>query len=206
MARQIVKKVKNAILYDDGCVRIDGVVCSYPHLDKPWKKNDGDREKYSVTGLAPKETHGEAKALLVEMINNLLTSNKMGKIGAEHKFVRNGDTEDGPLKPETENMWIIKSSENPDRPPKVRDQLAKLMSPEKIAKTIYAGCIINILIRPWAQDNKHGKKINANLVGVQFVRDGTRIGEAAIDDDDAWDELEVEVVDALGQMDDDEDL
>lgn len=205
MARTIVKKVPNGILYDDGCVRIDGVICSYPHLDKPWKKNDGDREKYSVTGLAPKETHNEVKALLVEVINNLLTSNKMGKIGAEHKFVRNGDTEDGPLKPETEGMWIIKSSENPERPPKVRDERTKVMTPQEIAKRIYAGCIINILIRPWAQDNKHGKKINANLVAVQFVRDGTRIGEAAIDDDDAWEELEVEGADAL-QLDDDEDL
>jgi hypothetical protein len=205
MARQIVKKVANAILYDDGCVRVDGVICSYPHLDKPWKKNDGDREKYSVTGLAPKETHNEAKALLVEVINNLLTSNKMGKIGAEHKFVRNGDTDEGPLKPETEGMWIIKSSENVDRPPKVRDERTKVMTPQEIAKRIYPGCIINILIRPWAQDNKHGKKINANLVAVQFVRDGTRIGEAAIDDDDAWEELEVEGADAL-QLDDDEDL
>jgi len=205
MARSIVKKVANAILYDDGCVRVDGVICSYPHLDKPWKKNDGDREKYSVTGLAPKETHNEAKALLVEVINNLLTSNKMGKIGAEHKFVRNGDTDEGPLKPETEGMWIIKSSENVDRPPKVRDERTKVMTPQEIAKRIYPGCIINILIRPWAQDNKHGKKINANLVAVQFVRDGTRIGEAAIDDDDAWEELEVEGADAL-QLDDDEDL
>lgn len=205
MARQIVKKVKNGILYDDGCVRIDGVVCSYPHLDKPWKKNEKDREKYSVTGLAPKETHGEVKALLVEVINSLLASNKMGKIGAEHKFVRNGDTEDGPLKPETENMWIIKASENPDRPPKVRDQLTKLQTPDQIAKLIYPGCIINMLIRPWAQNNEHGKKINSNIIGVQFVRDGTRIGEAAIDDDDAWDELEIEGADAL-QLDDDEDL
>lgn len=205
MARSIVKKVANGILYDDGCVRVDGVICSYPHLDKPWKKNDGDREKFSVTGLAPKETHNEVKALLVEVINNLLTSNKMGKIGAEHKFVRNGDTEDGPLKPETEGMWIIKSSENPERPPKVRDERTKVMTPQEIAKRIYPGCIINILIRPWAQDNKHGKKINANLVAVQFVRDGTRIGEAAIDDDDAWEELEVEGADSL-QLDDDEDL
>lgn len=206
MARTIVKQVKNAILYDDGCVRVDNVTCSYPHLDKPWKKNEKDREKFSVTGLAPKETHGDAKALLVEVINSLLASNKMGKIGAEHKFVRNGDTEDGPLKPETEAMWIIKASENPDRAPKVRDERTKVMTPAEILKRIYAGCVINILIRPWAQNNEHGKKINANLIAVQFVKDGTRIGEAAIDDDDAWDELEVEDSGDIANLDDDEDL
>ena|ERR1700712_2078155 len=205
MARKVVKTVPNAVLYDDGCVRIDNVICSYPHLDKPWKKNEKDREKFSVTGLAPKETHAEAKAMLVDLINSLLAGAKMGKIGAEHKFVRNGDTEDGPLKPETEGMWIIKASENPDRAPKVRDQRTKVMTPAEILKTIYAGCVINILIRPWAQNNEHGKKINANLIAVQFVKDGKRIGEAAIDDDDAWEILEVEDTD-LGNLDDDEDL
>lgn len=204
-ARTVVKQVKNATLYDDGCIRVDNVVCSYPHLDKPWKKNEKDREKYSVTGLAPKETHDDAKKLIVEVINSLLTGAKMGKIGAEHKFCRNGDTEDGPLKPETEGMWIIKASENPDRAPKVRDQRTKVMTPAEILKTIYPGCIINILIRPWAQNNEHGKKINANLIAVQFVKDGTRIGEAAIDDDDAWEVLEVEDTD-FGSLDDDEDL
>lgn len=205
MARTVVKQVLNGVLYDDGCVRVDNVICSYPHLDKPWKKNEKDREKFSVTGLGPKETHGEVKALLVEQINRLLAEAKMGKIGAEHKFVRNGDTEDGPLKPETEGMWIIKASENPDRAPKVRNQLTKVMTPAEILKTIYPGCIINILIRPWAQNNDFGKKINANLIAVQFVKDGTRIGEAAIDDDDAWEVLDVEETD-LGNLDDDEDL
>jgi hypothetical protein len=205
MARTIVKQVKNAILYDDGCIRVDGVIASYPHLDKPWKKNEKDKEKFSITGLAPKETHDEAKKLMVEVINSLLAGAKMGKIGAEHKFCRNGDGEDGPLKPETEGMWIIKASENPDRPPKVRDERTKIMTPSEILKRIYAGCVINILIRPWAQNNDFGKKINANLIAVQFVRDGTRIGEAAIDDDDAWEELEVETA-GMDQLDDDEDL
>jgi len=205
MARVIVKQVKNAILYDDGCIRLDNVIASYPHLDKPWKKNAADKEKYSLTGLAPKETHDDAKKLMVEVINSLLAGAKMGKIGAEHKFCRNGDTEDGPLKPETEAMWIIKASENPDRPPKVRDERTKIMTPAEILKRIYAGAIVNMLIRPWAQNNDFGKKINANLIAVQFVKDGTRIGEAAIDDDDAWDELEMAET-GMDQLDDDEDL
>lgn len=205
MARSIVKKVANAILYDDGCIRVDNVTCSYPHLDKAWKKNEKDKAKFSVTGLAPKETHADAKTLMVDVINELLKGNKMGKIGAEHKFVRNGDGEDGPLKPETEGMWVIKASENPDRPPKCRDQRGTLLDADEIAKLFYPGCVINILIRPWAQDNDFGKKINANLIGVQFVKKGERIGEAAIDDDGAWDELDVEDND-LGSLDDDEDL
>lgn len=37
---------------------------------------------------------------------------------------------------------------------------------------LYSGCYVNASITLWAQDNKWGKRINANLRGVQFFRDG----------------------------------
>lgn len=36
----------------------------------------------------------------------------------------------------------------------------------------YAGCYVNASIELWAQDNSYGKRVNASLRGVQFVRDG----------------------------------
>jgi hypothetical protein len=36
----------------------------------------------------------------------------------------------------------------------------------------YAGCYVNGYIELWAQDNKYGKRINATLRAVQFVKDG----------------------------------
>lgn len=36
----------------------------------------------------------------------------------------------------------------------------------------YSGCYVNVIIDVWAQDNQYGRKINAQLQGVQFVRDG----------------------------------
>lgn len=201
MARTIVKKVKNAILYSDGCIRIDNVIASYPHLDKAWAKNESDRKKFSITGLAPKETHDEAKSLLVEEINKLLVSSKIGKLAGEHKFVRNGDDSG---KDENEGRWVIKASENPERRPSVRTTRGTLMEIDEIADKVYPGCIVNILLRPWAQNNQHGKKINANLIGVQFVRDGERLGEAPIDDEGAWDELDDDFEDDLDLGDDDD--
>lgn len=205
MAREIAKRVKNAILYTDGCIRIDNVRASYPHLDKAWAKNDKDKKKYSITGLAPKETHEEAKKLLVEEINKLLTSSKIGKLASEHKFVRNGDDSG---KDENEGHWIIKASENEGRRPTVRDQKGRLVEIEDIAELIYPGCFVNILLRPWAQNNEHGKKINANLIGVQFAKKGERFGEAPIDDEDAWDEVESDDddLDSNLDLDDDDDL
>ena len=49
----------------------------------------------------------------------------------------------------------------------------------------YSGCYVNAIIEVWAQDNQHGKRINASLLGVQFVRDGEKLagGSTATADD-----------------------
>lgn len=36
----------------------------------------------------------------------------------------------------------------------------------------YSGCHVNVIIDIWAQDNQYGKKVNAQLQGVQFLKDG----------------------------------
>jgi tripartite-type tricarboxylate transporter receptor subunit TctC len=36
----------------------------------------------------------------------------------------------------------------------------------------FAGCYVNATIRLWAQDNQYGKRINAQLRAVQYVKDG----------------------------------
>ena len=40
----------------------------------------------------------------------------------------------------------------------------------------YGGCYVNASVEFWAQDNQYGKRINAKLRGVQFVRDGDAFG------------------------------
>lgn len=40
----------------------------------------------------------------------------------------------------------------------------------------YSGCYCNVIIELWAQDNNFGKRINAQLKGVQFVKDGDAFG------------------------------
>lgn len=40
----------------------------------------------------------------------------------------------------------------------------------------YSGCYCNVIVEFWAQDNSYGKRINAQLKGVQYVRDGDAFG------------------------------
>jgi hypothetical protein len=53
-------------------------------------------------------------------------------------------------------------------------------------KCPYAGCYVNVSLELWAQDNNYGKRVNAQLGGVQFVRDGDAFagGGSAADVDD----------------------
>lgn len=44
---------------------------------------------------------------------------------------------------------------------------------------IYSGCYVNAKFEVWAQDNAFGKRINARLLGVQFVRDGDSFSAGA---------------------------
>jgi hypothetical protein len=54
----------------------------------------------------------------------------------------------------------------------------------------YSGCYVNAVLDIWAQDNAHGKRINCELRGLQFVKDGDAFGGGAAASVDDFDELE----------------
>jgi hypothetical protein len=56
----------------------------------------------------------------------------------------------------------------------------------------YGGCYVNASLELWAQDNQFGKRINATLKGVQFVKDGDAFGGGAPASPDDFDDLGVE--------------
>lgn len=211
-ALEVKKRVKNAVLYTNGMIRIDNVRCSFPHLAKAFagKSDDGKegKPKFGIVGMLPKGTHKEAKDLIVEAINKLLQDAGKGnepiKVAADKKFIRNGDDQE---RPEYADHWTVSARE--ERRPSVRDQRGNLvLETERIEDMVYGGCFVNILIRPWYQDGQkvgkgYGKRVNAGLVGVQFARDGESFGEGRIDDSDAWETVSDS---GDGMSDEDDDL
>lgn len=69
------------------------------------------------------------------------------------------------------NMYI---STNSDKRPTVVDRDRTPLT-EEDGKP-YSGCYVNAIVELWAQDNANGKRINASLCGVQFVKDGDSFG------------------------------
>lgn len=201
---EIEKKVKNAVLYKNGLIRIDNVRGSFVHLDKPYKgksKSDDGKDavaKYSIVGLLPKETHEEAKALCIEVIKRILADNKDARVPKDKRFIADGDDAE---RDEYEGMFTVSARE--ENKPKCRDRNGELVEDiAEIRQMFQSGYWFNILIRPWFQDNDYGKRVNAGLVGVQFVKKDKTFGEGAIDDTDAWDAVEGD--DGSDGLDDDE--
>ena len=184
----LIRKLKNGsevvgALYEGGIIKILNVRASYPHLDRPYAGDDGGEPKFSIVGLADKATHQEVKEACIEVIEVLKKANKNAKVSKDKLFIKNGDDSD---KEEYEGMWTISARET--KRPKVRDGNGDLLEVDEIADTIYPGCYVDIIIRPWFQDNSYGRRANANLLSVKFRADGEQLGEGRIDDDDLWDE------------------
>lgn len=61
----------------------------------------------------------------------------------------------------------------------------------------YAGCYVNASIELWAQDNNYGKRINASLRGVQFLKDGDAFAGGGTATDDEFDSVDEEADDLV---------
>jgi len=58
---------------------------------------------------------------------------------------------------------------------------ANTMAYQQLTRKLYGGCRVNAAIKPWTQDNKHGRGIRCDLIAVQFAADDTPFGEGAAD-------------------------
>jgi hypothetical protein len=55
------------------------------------------------------------------------------------------------------------------------------MAYQQTARKMYGGCRVNAAVKPWLQENKHGRGIRCDLIAVQFAGDDTAFGEGAVD-------------------------
>lgn len=197
----IIKAVPNAVRFADGTLRLDRVRLSYPHVIEPWAgtRDDGSQgePKFSGVFLLPKKTHAAAKDLCKERIEELLREARI-TVGADRKFLRDGDLSG---KPENTGHWTVNASEDrapilraPSKQPIRKGQPVTIGGKERRAEEVfYGGCWVSAIIRPWVQNNRYGKRINAGLSAVMFVEDGEPFGQGRISEeeiDSRFDQLE----------------
>ena len=55
------------------------------------------------------------------------------------------------------------------------------MAYQQLTRKMYGGCRVNAAVKPWLQENKHGRGVRCDLIAVQFAGDDTPFGEGAVD-------------------------
>jgi len=165
-------------------VTIPNARLSFPSLFSK-SEFEGKVGKYEATLLFPK-TDTKTYDKVMTAINECKTTAKI-KVANSKLCIQDGDEiYDEKEYDGYQGMWALKAA-NSKRPTLLTGQKEPIIEEDEI---LYAGCYVNAIIDPWAQDNQWGKRINANLLGIQFKKDGEPFGEATVADTDDFDEVE----------------
>ena len=166
-------------------VQLKDVRLTFPVLFEPKQVNGQGDPKFSAAFLFPK-THPQ-KAEIERGIVEVAKAKWGEKYGDVLKSLKAGDRlcmHDGDAKSEYDGyagMYFINAS-NKIRPLVIDGNRAPLTASDGKP---YSGCFVNAIVELWSQDNQFGKRVNASLLGVQFLRDGDRLagGSVAAADD-----------------------
>lgn len=167
-------------------IKLNNVRISFPSVFRK-ATFSGEETKFEATFLLNKKDQSDQIENLEEKIDDLLKEKLKGiKLKADKICLKDGDDID--YAGYAGNMSIKASSA---KRPLVVDRDRSQLSEED--GRIYAGCYVNAMIELWAQNNQYGKRINANLLGVQFIKDGEPFADgvaASVDDFDVFDDLD----------------
>jgi hypothetical protein len=145
---------------------------------------EGQEKKFSAVFLLDDEKH----AKLIEHIEKLIDRCALDQYKKKISFKK--CLRDGIEKPDMEGYGEgthFISAARKTRPAVVNRDLSPVTDEDGV---IYAGCYVNATIRLWAQDNKWGKRVNAELRAVQFLKDGESFGAGPVNAEDEFDAID----------------
>lgn len=162
---------------------------AFPQLFEAQTVNGEGEPAFSAVFLLPKN-HPQ-----IADINKAIDSVAKEKWGAKADDIlakmRAGDKtalHNGDLKSEYDGFagQLYISARNKTRPTVIdRDKTPLVQADGKP----YGGCYVVGSIEFWAQDNKYGKRVNASLRGVQFLRDGDSFAGGGAASEDEFEDL-----------------
>jgi len=173
-------------------IKLNNVRLSFPSLFHK-ASFQGSEGKYEATFLLSKDEHAEVISKIDAEIKAGIKDNfKTSKIPSDKVCFKDGDEidYDGYA-----GCMSLKAANN-KRPMVIDKDKSPLTEDDE---KLYAGCYVNAIIEFWYMNNQYGKRVNANLLGVQFFKDGEPFGDGVSaseddfdmfdDDDDGLDDL-----------------
>lgn len=159
---------------DPNIIVLKNVRISYPTLFKPRASEDNPQAdpKYSASFILD----NAKDAAQIKLIQSRIDAIVKEKFKGNAKLLKGVCLRDGAEKEGTDGYgdgthFVSTSS---TRRPQVIDTQKQPLTVDDGKP--YAGCYVHASIRLWAQDNKFGKRINAELRAVVFAKDGEPLG------------------------------
>ena len=167
-------------------VKLQNVRLSFPSLFNKAKFNDQET-KFEATFLLHKDEQADLIAKIEAQLDSVAKEHFKGKVPKGLKLcLADGDEKDYDG---YENHMSLKAASN-KRPTIIDRDKTPLAEDDGV---VYAGCYVNAIVDFWVQDNSWGKRINSNLLGVQFFKDGDGFGAGDTDvtnDFESFDDFE----------------
>ena len=180
-------------------IKLLNVPLAFPKLFEAKAVGNGDKKYYSAA--YPIDPDGRNAKLIEEAIE------KAGKEKWKEKapailanLKKKGDrcyhegdltNDEGEVYQGFEGMYALNSSrQQKDGRPSLYGRDPKMGQLTEADGALYGGCFVNAVVDIWAQDNANGKRINCQLQGIQFVKDGEAFGGGGVASVDDFDELE----------------
>ena len=162
-------------------IKLNNVRLSFPSIFNKSEFN-GQVGKFEATFLMNKES--QAKMITdVESQIALIQKDNKAKVSPDKICLKDGEfvDYDGYA-----GCMSIKAGSN-RRPTVLGRDKAPVVEEDNI---VYAGCYVNAVIELWFQDNSYGKRVNCNLLGIQFAKDGDTFGAGDTDVSDDFDTID----------------
>jgi hypothetical protein len=170
-------------------VTIPNAVASFVKLAQPQEGDYGNSYRMNLIVDPNFAQLEKLEAAMLEAANNkwadkgVATYNNLkeqDRVALKRRTLKNGE---GKVYDGYEGKWFISSAraEKDGRPTVFTATNVEVKDPDEIGRLIYSGCKVHAKLRLWAQDNKGGKRVNAELVGLMFAGEGTPFaGQASV--------------------------
>jgi hypothetical protein len=181
-------------------IYLSNVRLSFPHLAEPQKQinevTGATRISYNCEFIMPADHAGFAQFMqrygamaldkwkehantVMSMINGDRKTRCYGR--GEEKVNKKTFT---PYDGYANNVFITAGRDTPPQMIQADGQpvdASNTMAYQALARAMYGGCRVNAAVKPWLQDNKHGRGVRCDLVAIQFAGDDKPFGEGAAD-------------------------
>jgi len=180
----------------DGIVYLEKVRLSFPHIAEPQQnKLNPVKSAYNAEFIMAENHPGYQKFM---QVYSQLAATKWGDKAQNVMQMIHGDRKQrcygsgsdkinkktfAPYDGYAGNMYIS-AANNRGMPQIIRldgSVCDNTMEAQQLARKMYGGCYVNVAIKPWLQDNEHGRGVRADLIAIQFAADGEPFGEAEPD-------------------------